>query len=91
MNSLPIHKGIDTDSKRFLFIYLFITGLAQSVINDLCLGCICEATSYCNQTLRCEGDVCGLFKITKGYWIDAGKPVLANDDPSREGGKRFTI
>lgn len=48
-------------------------------VSEICLGCICEAVSNCNQSLGCQGDVCGVFRITWPYWADAGKPVLAQD------------
>ncbi|XP_063244216.1 uncharacterized protein LOC134543241 [Bacillus rossius redtenbacheri] len=56
-------------------------GQQPVVVDDLCLGCICEAVSNCNRTVTCTGDVCGLFRITWAYWADSGKPVLANDHP----------
>jgi len=49
-------------------------------VSESCLGCICEAVSNCNQTVRCEGDVCGVFRITRGYWIDAGQIALQQDN-----------
>lgn len=54
-------------------------------VSEICLGCICEAVSNCNQSLRCTGDVCGVFRITWPYWADAGKPVLAQDKPEDDG------
>jgi hypothetical protein len=56
-------------------------------VSELCLGCICEAVSNCNRSLGCNGDVCGLFRITWAYWADAGKPVIAQDHPDNEGGE----
>jgi len=56
-------------------------------VSELCLGCICEAASNCNRSLGCNGDVCGLFRITWAYWADAGKPVIAQDNPNAEGGE----
>lgn len=41
-----------------------------------CFGCICEAASGCNVTVGCDDSVCGPFRITWGYWADAGKPKL---------------
>jgi len=54
-------------------------------VTDVCLGCICEAVSNCNVTLQCDGDTCGLFRITWAYWSDAGKPTNGGqipDDPT---------
>ena len=45
-------------------------------IDQICLGCICEAVSGCNTTTKCEGDICGPFHMTWGYWADGGKPTL---------------
>ncbi|XKL66939.1 hypothetical protein PGB90_010359 [Kerria lacca] len=47
---------------------------------EKCLSCICEATSSCNQTLECLGEYCGMFLISRSYWIDAGSPVLQKDN-----------
>jgi hypothetical protein len=59
----------------------------QQPVSELCLGCICEAISNCNRSLGCNGDVCGLFRITWAYWADAGKPVIAQDHADNEGGE----
>ncbi|XP_076653917.1 lysozyme [Halictus rubicundus] len=45
-------------------------------ISKTCFGCICEAASGCNVTIGCDENVCGPFRITWGYWADAGKPKL---------------
>lgn len=60
-------------------------GQEQGPVSEICLGCICEAASNCNRSLGCSGDVCGLFRITWAYWADAGKPVIAQDNPNAEG------
>ncbi|XP_073979731.1 lysozyme 2-like isoform X2 [Rhodnius prolixus] len=54
-------------------------------VSELCLGCICEAASNCNRTLQCNGDVCGIFRITWAYWADANKPTLDLDNASDPG------
>ncbi|VVC39905.1 Destabilase,EF-Hand 1, calcium-binding site [Cinara cedri] len=46
-----------------------------------CLNCICEAMSSCNSSTGCSGGVCGIFKITRDYWIDSGRPVKNGDNP----------
>lgn len=48
----------------------------------MCLGCICQAISGCNSTLICNGDVCGLFRMTWAYWSDGGKPTKDGEDPT---------
>jgi len=56
-------------------------------VTDVCLGCICEAISGCNQTRYCGGGVCGLFRITWAYWADGGKLTLGNESPQSEDGE----
>ncbi|KAJ8894281.1 hypothetical protein PR048_006894 [Dryococelus australis] len=48
-------------------------------VDNLCLGCICEAASDCDRRAGCVRDVCGLFKITRPYWVDAGTPAVDGD------------
>ncbi|XP_045765838.1 lysozyme-like [Maniola jurtina] len=59
------------------------TGNSQKIISngseavtEACLRCICQASSGCQQGLTCVNDVCGPFKITWAYWVDAGKLTL---------------
>ncbi|KAK2706380.1 hypothetical protein QYM36_016427 [Artemia franciscana] len=59
-------------------------------ITPNCLGCICESGTKCNISVTCispwpEAYWCGPFLISWAYWSDAGKPVLAGDDPTRKG------
>lgn len=71
-------------------IILFLPCLTPSTdkpVTDVCLGCICEAISGCNQTRFCGSGVCGLFRITWAYWADGGKLTLGNDSPQSEEGK----
>ncbi len=56
-----------------------------------CLGCICEGISNCNRSLRCEGDVCGLFRITWAYWADAGKFTVNNEDANSKTGTCISV
>ncbi|XP_049771471.1 invertebrate-type lysozyme 6-like [Schistocerca cancellata] len=51
---------------------------------DSCFGCICEASSQCNPKLGCNNGVCGLFQITKPYWLDAGSPIVPGTSPDAE-------
>nr|CAD7416081.1 unnamed protein product [Timema poppensis] len=54
---------------------------------ELCLGCICEATTNCNLTIGCNNQgLCGPFLISQEYWIDAGTPVIRGDSPYSQGG-----
>lgn len=54
-------------------------------VSKVCLGCICEAASGCKTSIGCDGDVCGPFRITWGYWADGGKPTLNNEANTNEG------
>ncbi|KAL1117671.1 hypothetical protein AAG570_003986 [Ranatra chinensis] len=66
-------------------------------LDEVCLGCMCEAVSDCNRSLRCQEGVCGLFRITKPYWMDANRPTVPQDQPTDELGmdieqqKRLTL
>uniref|UniRef100_A0A182R1A9 lysozyme n=1 Tax=Anopheles farauti TaxID=69004 RepID=A0A182R1A9_9DIPT len=57
---------------------------SEDPVTDVCLSCICEASSGCDASLRCNGDVCGMFRITWAYWTDAGKPVQQGDSPDSQ-------
>lgn len=48
-------------------------------INDVCLGCICEAVSGCNTTSACDNGLCGPFRISNDYWLDGDKPTLKGE------------
>lgn len=56
-------------------------------VTELCLNCICEAISGCNATSICvnpEKGVCGLFRITWAYWVDAGKLTINGEAPDSD-------
>ena len=63
-----------------------------SVTNN-CIGCICEASSRCDATIKCvsNGFLCGPFFISKPFWIDAGRCVLPGDNPENEDGNHFSV
>ncbi|XP_055855624.1 lysozyme-like [Episyrphus balteatus] len=66
-----------------VIVGLFTPAMSQDrPVTDVCLGCICEAISGCNQTKTCNGDVCGLFRITWAYWSDGGK-LTTNGESSQ--------
>lgn len=73
---------------NFWFYSLF-SGAQDSPVTQTCLGCICEASSGCNRTTTCNGDVCGLFRLTWAYWADAGKPTVAGESPTSETGTYY--
>lgn len=66
-----------------------VTGTVE--LTEICLGCLCEATSRCNATIGCNEEDCGMFRITRPYWMDAERPVLSLDNPDSEGGKLFRV
>ncbi|XP_026321248.1 invertebrate-type lysozyme 2-like isoform X2 [Hyposmocoma kahamanoa] len=49
-----------------------------------CLACLCQAISGCKQGVRCEGVVCGVYRITKGFWDDADRPTLPGQSPEED-------
>ncbi|XP_055383328.1 uncharacterized protein LOC129613342 [Condylostylus longicornis] len=50
-------------------------------VTQQCIGCMCEAINGCNEnTLKCELDVCGPFRMTKWYWADAENKMAPMDD-----------
>ncbi|CAF4929466.1 unnamed protein product [Pieris macdunnoughi] len=55
--------------------------IGESPVTEVCLGCICQAVSGCKEGTLCDGDACGLFRITWAYWADAGKPTLPGVSP----------
>jgi len=51
-----------------------------------CLRCICIGSSNCQVSGEiCKTRPCGPYMITEGYWIDAGRPVLPNYQPTSNG------
>ncbi|XP_013140998.1 PREDICTED: lysozyme 2-like [Papilio polytes] len=74
---------------KFSAIILFLginAGLAvDQPVTEVCLGCLCQAVSGCKQGLQCDGDACGLFRITWAYWADAGKPTIDGSSPEAPG------
>ncbi|XP_025204821.1 lysozyme 1-like [Melanaphis sacchari] len=46
-------------------------------IDNECLKCICEGVGFCNPKMACQGKVCGMFGLTREYWIDAGRPITS--------------
>lgn len=69
---------------EYVFLLLYESPPDQQPVTEVCLGCICEAISGCNQTATCAGDVCGLFRITWAYWADAGKPTVNGESPDSQ-------
>lgn len=65
-------------------------GIDDIDIDDKCMTCLCQAATGCDLKYGCKEGYCGPFRMSRVYWIDAGKPTLPNDDADRIGG-RFSI
>ncbi|XP_066975786.1 lysozyme-like isoform X2 [Macrobrachium rosenbergii] len=70
--------------------FVLIKAQSKKLITTGCMNCICEAASNCNVSIGCfqpyDGSYfCGAFGISLNYWIDAGKPIIKNDDPEKPG------
>lgn len=59
--------------------------MQQGPVNNECLQCICLATSNCDLKVGCSTDTCGPLGITWGYWNDAARPVLDQDNAFADG------
>ncbi|XP_018319801.1 lysozyme-like [Agrilus planipennis] len=64
---------------------IYAQDLYISNLDDKCIQCLCAAASACNLQAGCEGGYCGPFQIERRYWMDSGRPTVANDDPDRDG------
>ncbi|KOB65350.1 Uncharacterized protein OBRU01_20367 [Operophtera brumata] len=64
---------------------------SPALVTEVCLGCLCQAVSGCKQGLQCDGDHCGLFKITWAYWADAGKPTIGGQSPDAADGMSIML
>ncbi|XP_055905910.1 invertebrate-type lysozyme 3-like [Eupeodes corollae] len=69
-----------------LSLSLLVNSQAADVLEDICLRCICEATSDCDLTKRCTkgNDVCGIFQLTWAYWHDAGQLTVNNESTENQ-------
>ncbi|XP_055855277.1 uncharacterized protein LOC129918674 [Episyrphus balteatus] len=47
-------------------------GQDANLVDDICLGCICEAASGCDLSKTCDLEHCGLFRMDYLYWADGG-------------------
>lgn len=66
------------------FLFAGVWAADDLPVTQQCLGCLCEAASQCHTNIGCNGDVCGPFKITWGYWADGGKPTVNNEPSTAE-------
>nr|ALM25916.1 i-type lysozyme 1 [Harmonia axyridis] len=54
-------------------------------LDQHCFRCLCRAATNCNMTFGCVQGYCGPYKISRIYWIDAGRVTLPDDDVERAG------
>jgi len=59
----------------------YVCNPSSNGLSDNCIGCICQASTNCNQSTQCIGgnSLCGAFLISRGFWVDAGRCVLTGD------------
>jgi len=71
------------------YVAVFASGQGSTLPSANCLGCICQASTGCNQTMTCVSThtyLCGPFLISWNFWADAGKLVKdPTDDPNVKG------
>ncbi|EDV37429.1 uncharacterized protein Dana_GF11420 [Drosophila ananassae] len=53
--------------------------VANKPVTEDCLDCLCETMSGCNSSAICVNGACGIFRITWGYWVQAGQLTLSKD------------
>lgn len=79
----------------FIHIYFFFSEIIEgatkyvSNLTPKCLRCLCAAATGCDMKLGCVKGYCGPYKISRLFWIDAGREVLPEDDVERAGGVFF--
>lgn len=54
--------------------------------DEHCQRCLCEAATGCNATIGCDNNQCGMYKLTRTFWEEAGSPTIVGDDPERRTG-----
>ena len=63
----------------FLVIYISQTASVESQITQQCLDCICQASTGCDLSKKCQNSgpssyFCGPYQISWSYWSDGGRP-----------------
>ncbi|KAH8275175.1 hypothetical protein KR026_001272, partial [Drosophila bipectinata] len=59
--------------------FLCVSKVTNKPVTEDCLDCLCETMSGCNSSAICVNGACGIFRITWGYWVQAGELTLPND------------
>ncbi|XP_037821680.1 uncharacterized protein LOC119610505 [Lucilia sericata] len=52
--------------------------------SSVCFRCLCMTVNECQPTFCGSGNPCGIFRISKSYWIDSGKPTISGGSTSNE-------
>ncbi|XP_065360732.1 uncharacterized protein LOC135954481 isoform X2 [Calliphora vicina] len=52
--------------------------------SSACLRCLCMTVNECLPTFCGSGNPCGLYRISKLYWIDGGRPTIAGGSTDNE-------
>ncbi|KAI8118282.1 hypothetical protein FF38_10908 [Lucilia cuprina] len=52
--------------------------------SSMCFRCLCMTVDECQPTFCDSGRPCGIFRISKSYWVDGGKPTIAGGSTSNE-------
>ncbi|XP_054085137.1 uncharacterized protein LOC105216282 [Zeugodacus cucurbitae] len=55
---------------------------ATGNITAVCIQCLCETVNLCRPAKCRDDEECGVFRISRFYWLDAGKPTLDDDKSS---------
>ncbi|XP_063243384.1 lysozyme-like isoform X2 [Bacillus rossius redtenbacheri] len=66
---------------------LLMAGGKETLLDDICMNCICEATSGCDMMspeAGCNNDTCGLYALPKVYWEDGGRPRVPGEEEEDE-------
>lgn len=58
---------------------------SETHISEACFQCLCETITECKPAI-CSDVPCGLYMISKGYWSDAGEPLLEGTQPTEDNG-----
>lgn len=60
--------------------------VAHKPVTEDCLECLCETQSGCDAQPICVNGACGIFRITLGFWKEAGELTLSNETSLSQGG-----
>lgn len=61
--------------------------MTNKPVTEDCLDCLCETMSGCNSSAICVNGACGIFRITWGYWVEAGELTLPKDTALSDDGR----